>query len=456
MRADEIPKTRRSRRPAASSGGAARRQSSRVVHRPRYDDWSLPKGKLDPGESWEDGALREVEEETGLRCRLGDGALADHLPRPQGPLEGRPLLADGARGDGEFEPNDEVDELRWLPAADGRPSCSATSTTASWPREARPVNRDRFPGLRDGWARLDGPAGTQMVDSAIEAMADWMRSGRNANHGGAVRRRRTRTDELRRVDARAACATLLGGDPQGVVFGAEHDRADDALRRRRRRARSRPGDEIVCTRLDHDANVRPWVIAAERAGATVRFAEPEPDTLELPATRGRGGARPSARAGSRSPPRPTRSARVPDLPGIVAAAHARRRARLRRRRPRRAAPPARRRRARLRRARLLGLQVVRPARRRSCAARPELLEELHARQARARRPTRSPDRWELGHAAVRVARRRRARRPSTCSSSTGTPSARTSSALLRRRARRPRRDRRRDALRRRRATARRR
>ena len=49
-----------------------------------------------------------------------------------------------------------------------------------------------------------------------------------------------------------------------------------------------PGDEIVCTYLDHDSNVRPWVIAAERAGATVRFAEPEPDTLELPAVGGRG------------------------------------------------------------------------------------------------------------------------------------------------------------------------
>ena len=46
------------------------------------------------------------------------------------------------------------------------------------------MNRDRFPGLRGGWARLDGPAGTQMVDSAIEAMAEFMRSGHNANHGG--------------------------------------------------------------------------------------------------------------------------------------------------------------------------------------------------------------------------------------------------------------------------------
>ena len=47
------------------------------------------------------------------------------------------------------------------------------------------MNRDRFPGLADGWARLDGPGGTQMVDAAIDAMTDWMRSGRTANEGGA-------------------------------------------------------------------------------------------------------------------------------------------------------------------------------------------------------------------------------------------------------------------------------
>jgi cysteine desulfurase family protein (TIGR01976 family) len=82
-----------------------------------------------------------------------------------------------------------------------------------------------------------------------------------------------------------------------------------------------PGDEIVCTRLDHDANVAPWLIAAERAGATVRFADPEPETLELPAsaveavlsdrTRWVAVTAASNAVGT-----------VPDLPGIVAAARA--------------------------------------------------------------------------------------------------------------------------------------
>ncbi len=91
-----------------------------VVHRPRYDDWSLPKGKLDPGETFEEAALREVEEEIGLRCRLRQEAdpirYTDHKGRPKlvrywvmEPVEG------------EFVPNDEVDEVRWLelPAAAG-------------------------------------------------------------------------------------------------------------------------------------------------------------------------------------------------------------------------------------------------------------------------------------------------------------------------------------------------
>ena len=180
------------------------------------------------------------------------------------------------------------------------------------------MNRDRFPGLRGGWARLDGPAGTQMVDSAIETMAEFMRSGDNANHGGLFDAAH-RTDELV-ASARASVATLLGGDPRGVAFGPSMT----AMTMRFSAAAGRalePGDEIVCTRLDHDANVAPWVIAAERAGATVRFAEPESETLELPAS-----AVEAVLTGRTRWVAVTAASNavgtVPDLPGIVAAAHA--------------------------------------------------------------------------------------------------------------------------------------
>jgi len=88
-----------------------------VVHRPRYDDWSLPKGKLDPGESWEDAALREVEEEVGLRCRLGPElppvSYRDHKGRAK---VVRYWMMEPADGAASFEPNDEVDEMRWVDA----------------------------------------------------------------------------------------------------------------------------------------------------------------------------------------------------------------------------------------------------------------------------------------------------------------------------------------------------
>ena len=90
-----------------------------VVHRPRHDDWSFPKGKLDAGESWEEAALREVHEEIGLRCRL----LRELPPAAYDVRDGRKVVRywlmepDG----GAFAPNDEVDELRWLapPDAEG-------------------------------------------------------------------------------------------------------------------------------------------------------------------------------------------------------------------------------------------------------------------------------------------------------------------------------------------------
>jgi 8-oxo-dGTP diphosphatase len=88
-----------------------------VVHRPRYDDWTLPKGKLDPGETFEQAALREVWEETGLRC-----TLVRELPSTEYTVRGRPKVVRywlmSVESDPGFAPNDEVDELRWLSPAD--------------------------------------------------------------------------------------------------------------------------------------------------------------------------------------------------------------------------------------------------------------------------------------------------------------------------------------------------
>jgi 8-oxo-dGTP diphosphatase len=107
-----------------AAGGVVIRDDGRiaVVHRPRYDDWSLPKGKLDPGESFEDGALREVEEETGIHGRIvGELPSATYVDR-----KGRDKLVRWYRmvPEGEpapFAPDEEVDELRWLTPEEALP-----------------------------------------------------------------------------------------------------------------------------------------------------------------------------------------------------------------------------------------------------------------------------------------------------------------------------------------------
>jgi cysteine desulfurase family protein (TIGR01976 family) len=172
--------------------------------------------------------------------------------------------------------------------------------------------------LSDGWARFDAPAGSQPVDASIEAMAEFMRSGAVANQGGAFEAGE-RTDALVR-EARQVAGEFVGGDPLGVVFGPSMTTLTLSFTAAVGRT-LKPGDEIVCTRLDHDGNVAPWLIAAERAGATVRFAEPDPETLDLPRnaveavlsdrTRWVAVTAASNAVGA-----------VPELDGIVAAAHA--------------------------------------------------------------------------------------------------------------------------------------
>ena len=86
-----------------------------VVHRPRYDDWSLPKGKADDGESDEECALREVREETGLTCRLGPELPSTSYRDNKGRAKVVRYWAMEPIADDGFTPNAEVDELRWLP-----------------------------------------------------------------------------------------------------------------------------------------------------------------------------------------------------------------------------------------------------------------------------------------------------------------------------------------------------
>ncbi len=111
------------RREVRAAGGVVMRDRAGggvevlLVHRPSYDDWSLPKGKLDPGESWEQAAVREVLEETGLRCRLGrELDPVKYRDRKGRPKTVRYWLME-PREDVGFTPNDEVDELRWLELA---------------------------------------------------------------------------------------------------------------------------------------------------------------------------------------------------------------------------------------------------------------------------------------------------------------------------------------------------
>jgi 8-oxo-dGTP pyrophosphatase MutT (NUDIX family) len=87
-----------------------------LVHRSRYDDWSLPKGKAKDGESYLACALREVEEETGFRCEPLRELGETHYEVPEGPKTVRYWLM--RRFEGEFEPNGEVDEIRWLEPAE--------------------------------------------------------------------------------------------------------------------------------------------------------------------------------------------------------------------------------------------------------------------------------------------------------------------------------------------------
>ena len=141
----------------------------------------------------------------------------------------------------------------------------------------------RFPALsrtgEDGRPVIyaDAPGGSQVPETVIDAIAGHLRSGISNTHGAFAASEET--DALI-AEARRAAADITGADPGEIVFGPNSTTLLLHLSRSFGRTLG-PGDEVVVTKLDHDANVRPWVLAAEDAGATVRWVDIRDDDVTL-------------------------------------------------------------------------------------------------------------------------------------------------------------------------------
>ncbi|WP_229398307.1 cysteine desulfurase-like protein [Micromonospora okii] len=177
--------------------------------------------------------------------------------------------------------------------------------------------RAAYPALAEGFVHLDGAGGTQTAAPVVDAVAAAMRAAVGNRSAAFVPGRRS----LELVAAaRSAVADLLGARPEGVVLGPSATALTYTLARTLG-AGWRPGDEVVLSRLDHDANVRPWAQAAEAAGVTVRWAEFDRATGELPAEQyadlvGERTRLVAVTAGSNA------IGTVPDVAAIAKAAHA--------------------------------------------------------------------------------------------------------------------------------------
>jgi cysteine desulfurase family protein (TIGR01976 family) len=138
--------------------------------------------------------------------------------------------------------------------------------------------RAHFPALAEGAAHFDGPGGSQVPDVVADAVADTLRAA--VANRGSVTKAEVRAEQIV-VDARQAAADLLGAQPAGIVYGRSMTQLTYDLSRTLAK-QWQPGDEVIVTKLDHDANIRPWVHAAEARGAVVRWAEFDRATGELP------------------------------------------------------------------------------------------------------------------------------------------------------------------------------
>jgi cysteine desulfurase family protein (TIGR01976 family) len=137
--------------------------------------------------------------------------------------------------------------------------------------------RSHIPALASGVAFFDGPGGSQVPDVVADAVRDALASP--ISNRGIVTEAERNADAIV-SGARAAMADLLGADAGGVVFGRSMTQLTYDFARTLARS-WREGDEVIVSRLDHDANVRPWVQAAATAGAVIRWADFDPATGEL-------------------------------------------------------------------------------------------------------------------------------------------------------------------------------
>jgi cysteine desulfurase family protein (TIGR01976 family) len=137
--------------------------------------------------------------------------------------------------------------------------------------------RSHFPSLESGVAHFDGPGGTQTPLSVGQAICKTM-TGPLANQGTLTQAERNAESVV--DNARSAMADLLGSSPEGIFFGRSMTQITFDVARTLAQNWG-PGDEIVASRLDHDANVRPWVRYAEESGATLRWIEFDPATGHL-------------------------------------------------------------------------------------------------------------------------------------------------------------------------------
>ena len=232
-----------------------------LVHRPKYEDWSFPKGKLDPGETAVVAAVREVEEETGLRGRLGRhlGALTYPIPGHRR-LKRVEYWAAEAR-EGVFEANDEVDELRWLPVPQVADQLSypmdrkilrrfsalpPDTATVLLVRHAKAGSRKRYKGDDD--TRPLDPTGELQAD----ALVTQLRAFGATEISSADRTRCTQTMEplARSLD------TTIRVEP---LLSEESYKADPAASRTLvRKIAARGGVQVICSQGGVIPNLLEW------------------------------------------------------------------------------------------------------------------------------------------------------------------------------------------------------